>query len=391
MNLKFKDKKLISFALCTLSFAFLCLALPAFAGSLDPMRLGVGARSLAMGRTNLVAPGDMNALFVNPANAAYLNNWAFTSMSTSLLEGDMNYTLLGGGNKSPWGGLGLAYLSGGTSGINVTTRDADRRVIPAGTSFDYSNSVMALSWGRMIKEELAGGAMLKLFNKGFSGYSSGSGFDLDLGLLYDRKNIRLGLAIQNVLPTGMSWGSTNEDVPMLIKGGLSYIARKDILVNADMDISPFALHTGVEWRFDPTFALRGGFDQVGGALNLCLGMGLNYKGASFDYAYYKDSTLDANSTSFFTIGYKLPVKKKKAIKQPSKAVKKIMPTKKALPKPKALPAPKPGVKSEKAEKIEAYIKLLETKLKNAESPARREKLEAMIEAEKVRLQRELIK
>lgn len=312
MNLKFKDKKLISFALCTLSFAFWCLALPAFAGSLDPMRLGVGARSLAMGRTNLVAPGDMNALFVNPANAAYLNNWAFTSMSASLLEGDMNYTLLGGGNKSPWGGLGLAYLGGGTSGINVTSRDADGRVVAANTSFDYSNSVMALSWGRMIKEKLAGGAMLKLFNKGFSGYSSGSGFDLDLGLLYDlRKNMRLGLAIQNILPTGISWGSgTNEDVPMLIKGGLSYIARKDILVNADMDISPFALHTGVEWRLNPSFALRGGFDQVGEALNLCLGMGLNYKGAAFDYAYYKDSTLDANSTSFFTIGYKLPVKKK---------------------------------------------------------------------------------
>ncbi len=379
MNLKFKDKKLMSFALCTLSFAFLCLALPAFAGSLDPMRLGVGARSLAMGRTNLVAPGDMNALFVNPANAAYLNNWAFTSMSTSLLEGDMNYTLLGGGNKSPWGGLGLAYLGGGTSGINVTTRDADGRVVAAGTSFDYSNSVMALSWGRMIKEKLAGGAMLKLFNKGFSSYSSGSGIDLDLGLLYDiRKNMRLGLAIQNILPTGISWGSsTNEDVPMLIKGGLSYIARKDILVNADMDLSPFALHTGVEWRLNPTFALRGGFDQVGGALNLCLGMGLNYKGATFDYAYYKDSTLDANSTSFFTIGYKPPVKEKK--------------TKKAPPKPKALPAPKPRIKSEKAEKIEAYIKLLETKLKNAESPARREKLEEMIEAEKVRLQGELIK
>jgi hypothetical protein len=333
-----------------------------------------------MGRTNLVAPGDINAIFVNPANAAYIDDWAVTSMYTSLLEGEMNYTLLGGGKKFDFGGMGLLYLGGGTSGIAVTTRDADGRVVASGTNFDYSNSVIALSWGRMIREDLAGGAMLKSISKGFSGgYAGGSGFDLDLGLVYKQKeNLTLGLAIQNALPTGVSWDNgTSEDVPMQIKGGLSYLSKKDLLVNVDADLTPFALHTGVEWMVNPVFALRGGLDQVpdGGAgttLNFCLGMGTIVRGFKFDYAYYKDSTLDANSTHYFTLGYVAPSLEKMA-----------------APKPKPKRGRKPGVKSEKVNKIKAYIGVLEKKLADAKQPERIAKLKGMIEEQKIRLQNEL--
>lgn len=362
--------------------------------SVDPLKLGVGARSLAMGRTNLVAPGDVNAIFVNPANAAYIDDWALTSMYTSLLEGEMNYTLLGGGKKFDWGGLGLAYLSGGTSGIAVTTRDAEGRIVASGSTFAYSNSVIALSWGRMIQEKMAGGALLKSISKGFNGgYSSGSGIDLDLGIVYkQRKKLTLGLALQNVLPTGVSWDTgASEDVPMLIKGGLTYQARPDLLVAADMDISPFALHTGVEWMATPVFALRGGLDQVPSgsdtALNLCLGLGINMQGFTFDYAYYNDSTLAANSTHYFTLGYVAPRPELKIVPKPEPK-----PPVVEEPKPPPLPPPPPPkVESEMAKKIRAYIELLEKKLAGAKDPARIAKLEGMIEEQKVRLKNELEK
>lgn len=344
--------------------------------SIDPLKLGVGARSLAMGRTNLAAPGDVNAIFVNPANAAYIDNWGVTSMYTSLLEGDITYTLLGGGKKFNFGGLGLAYLAGGTSGINVTTRDASGRVIAAGSTFDYSNSVIALSWGRSIKENLAAGAILKSFSSNMSGYSNGSGLDVDLGLIFTpREKMIVGLAAQNMLPTGISWGTgANEDVPLALKGGLSYFAKENVLVNADLDFSPFAAHAGAEWMVNPTFALRGGIDQVPtGAetlTNLCLGLGIFMKGFKFDYAYYKDSALDANSTHYFTLGYVAPG----GIR--------------AFEEKKPLPPPiPPKVKSETAKKIEAYILQLENKLKSADNPARRLKLQGMIEEQKVRLRK----
>jgi hypothetical protein len=355
--------------------------------SVDPLRIGVGARSLAMGRTNLVAPGDINAIFINPANAAYIKGWGLTSMYTSLMEGDINYTLLGGGKKFDFGGMGLAFLSGGTTGISVTTRDADGRVVSAGTNFDYTNSVIALSWGKMLREDIAGGVVLKSFSKGFSGgYSSGSGFDLDLGMLFKPKpNITAGIAIQNILPTGISWNTgTNEDVPMLIKAGLTSKIRKNILVTADIDLSPFALHNGVEWQLNKIFALRAGLDQVpNGAestFNLGLGMGIDFKRFKFDYAYYKDNTLDANSTHYFTLGFSAPDFSKKKLKH---EIKKEVKQEIKPPKPKKVTA----AQLAKAKKIENYIELLEKKYASAVKPARRTKLKNMIQKQKVRLKK----
>jgi len=280
--------RVISAILALLTFASIALAAST---SVDPLTLGVGARSLAMGRTNLVAPGDVNAIFVNPANAAYIEKWGVTSMYTSLLEGEMNYTLLGASKKFEFGGMGFAYLSGSTSGITVTTRDAEGRIISAGTSFDYSNSVMALSWGKMIREKLAGGIILKSAGKGFSGgYSTGSGLALDAGLVYEPKaKTRLGLAIQN-LYSGLAWdGGTSDSLPMLIKVGLACPWKENVLIMADADLSPLAFHGGIEWMATPTFALRGGLDQVptgsDTATNLTLGLGLLMRGFTFDIAY----------------------------------------------------------------------------------------------------------
>lgn len=377
----------IRYIICSLIVLF-AISGASFAAttSVDPLRIGVGARSLAMGRTNLVAPGDVNAIFVNPANAAYIDGWGLTSMYTSLMDGDINYTLMGGGKKFDFGGMGVAYLSGGTTGISVTTRDANGRVVSSGTSFDYANSVIALSWGRMLRENLAGGATLKSFSKGFTGgYSSGSGFDLDLGLLFKpRPNLTAGIAIQNILPTGISWDTgTNEDVPMLIKAGINHPVKEDVLIAADIDLSPFALHSGVEWQVNKMFALRGGLDQVSDGLNLGMGMGIDFRRFKFDYAYYKDNTLDANSTHYFTLGFaapqfgklldKLGVKKEVERKLPPPPIKKA--------------APKPRIKSAKEKKIEAYIQLLEQKLRNAKSSARRLKLKSMIDQQKARLKR----
>ena len=313
----------------------LVIPLPAYAASLDPMKLGVGARSLAMGRTAASFAGDINSMFINPANAAYFSGWGGTSMYTSLLEGDIAYTLLGGGYQSKFGTLGLSYLGGGSSGIQVSTRDADGRLVASGNSFNYSNSVISLVYGKEIRENLAAGVTLKLFNKGFSSSlgSSGSGFDMDLGILWQpRKELALGLSQQNTLPAEIAsirWGThEKEGVPFNTKIGCTYLVRDDLLLAGDLDLArnlPLLLHAGVEWKYSNLLALRGGLDQVSlnqneATTNLALGIGLKFKGFSFDYAYYMDSLLSANSTHYFTLTYLLP---KEAIKAPLEKAKEI--------------------------------------------------------------------
>ena len=380
----------LKFGICLyLVSCILVFASSADATSVDPMKLGIGARSIAMGRTNMVVPGDINATLVNPANAAFIKNWELTSMYTSLLEGDINYTLLGGGGESVYGGWAAAYLAGGTTGIQVSSRDATGRVVPTGSSFDYSNSVIALSWGKMFQEKIAYGATLKLFSKSFSGYSSGSGLDVDLGMLYMmRPDLNFGLTLQNALPTGISWSNgTGEDVPMNLKGGLSWQAREDIQVLADVDLLPFSLHSGVEWWVNPKFALRGGLDQVsaGGesAVNICLGMGTKFQGVTFDYAYYMDSSLAANTTHYFSFGFiGGPIKMGPKPAKPAEKPKPAPATVKETPKP---------AKSDLVIRIEAYTKQLEAKLAAAKKPDRIATLKKMIAEQKIRLQKELAK
>lgn len=287
--------------------------------SLDPMKLGVGARSLAMGRTSAAVSGDINSMFINPANAAKLKDWGVTSMYTSLLEGDIAYTLLGGGKKFSFGTLGLAYMGAGTSGIDTTTRDADSRITTAGSSFNYSNSVISLVYGKEIWKNLSVGGIFKSFNKSFSNQTggTGSGYDIDLGLIYKpREELTLGLSQQNTLPASMggkiTWGTgLQEGIPFNTKFGLAYTPQPTMLIALDMDCtpnSPSAFHGGLEWVARNFLAIRGGFEQVPTSLtsvtmNYTAGVGLMLKNFNFDYAYYLDNVLNVNSTHYFTLSY----------------------------------------------------------------------------------------
>ncbi|HTY13196.1 MAG TPA: hypothetical protein VMD02_03295 [Candidatus Omnitrophota bacterium] len=302
------------------------LASAAFASSssVDPMSLGVGARSIAMGRTNIAAPGDINAIFVNPANAAYIANWGATSMYTSLLEGELNYTMLGGAAQYKGAGAGICYLGGGATGLQTTTRDASGRVAAGGDSFDYSNSTITAAMGKEFNDKLAAGGSIKMFSKSFSGQSSGSGFSADLGMLYKLNSaLTLGLAAQNVLPTGISWGTgVNEPVAMNIKGGLNYLLPNNLLVNADLDLMPFAAHAGVEWKPMPMLALRGGLENIptgssSSVMDMMAGIGLNFNGIGFDYAYFNDGSLAANNTHFFTLSFVPPAPRPAATAAPA--------------------------------------------------------------------------
>jgi hypothetical protein len=312
-NNKIKSKIFVFGIICVL-----VSALPAFAISLDPMRLGAGARSVSMGRTAAALTGNINSLFINPANAAYLPKWGLTSMYTSLLEGDITYTLLGGATKTGWGTFGLAYMGSGTSGIQTTTLSAGR-VIAGGNAFDYANRVFSVVYGREIIENLAAGATLKFFSKEFGGVAdaSGTGYDLDLGIVWKpMKKLSVGLSQQNTLPFDMGgkikWEKgTEEAIPSNTKLGLAYTPIYPLLVALDLDLAqdkPLVIHGGVEWKAMDFLAIRGGVEQTPTSntettTNFTAGVGFMFRDFGFDYCYYLDNVLKANSTHYFALSY----------------------------------------------------------------------------------------
>jgi len=288
----------------------------AYGGALDPTRVGMGARAIALGRSQAAAR-DLFSTFVNPANASALEHYGFTSMYGTLAE-DSPYTLIGAGfpiREGTLGTVGVSFLSLGVSGIQVTTFDATGRAQPL-SSFDYNNRLLTVSYGKEINPRAALGASLKYFSRAFEGQASASGFDLDAGILYyPQKNLTLGLALQNLLPVdwaNLAWAKTREDIPLNLKMGLVFTPREDWLLIGDYD-SAGGIHAGAEWVVRKFLALRGGMENLPSGksstvTNYSLGVGLRYAGFNFDYAYYLDSLISANSSHFFSLSLELPFK-----------------------------------------------------------------------------------
>ncbi|HTY13176.1 MAG TPA: hypothetical protein VMD02_03195, partial [Candidatus Omnitrophota bacterium] len=73
-------------------------------------------------------------------------------------------------------------------------------------------------------------------------------------------------------------------------------------------------HAGAEWSPITLIKLRAGVDQKPSAgssiTNLAAGLGVNFKGFTFDYAYHTYAELSEFATHYFSIGYSPELVKK---------------------------------------------------------------------------------
>lgn len=282
------------------------------AGVLDLTRVGVGARALALGRSQVVAE-DLSSVFVNPANAAALEQFYMTSMYSNLSE-DVALTLAGAGFPIRDGVVGIMYLGAGMSGIQTTARSGG--VLVPVSQLEYWDRVLMASYGWKAAANFMSGLSLKFFSKNISGAAGGTanGVDLDWGLLFEpTTTLKIGFSAQNLLTldlANLNWGTgAKEEIPANYKMGFSVYVRPEIMILGDAD-SLGGLHGGVEWKIGKVLALRGGVESVPlsknvSQLNYSGGVGLVHRGFSFDYAYYLDTILNQNSAHFFSLGFSL--------------------------------------------------------------------------------------
>lgn len=284
----------------------------------DPIRIGVGARLMGMGKAFVAIADDGSAIFSNPAGLAEINSWYVLSMYSSLLNEIPYFTLSYSRPVSFWGikgGLGIGYVGSGVADIISPSQTGF-------TYFDYYNNVYLLSLAGRINKSLSLGLNFKFFDEGYSGVvvASGTGKDIDLGIKYIYSDwASLGLTLQNVLPASLGgkveWNGYSESIPCILKVGGAFKLfdnRLCLAVDNDMWLSrklPSQLHVGAEWEMSPILILRGGVDQnlssaTGGvASNPTFGVGLRLWGAGFDYAYHPYSEEQGNITHFFSLSF----------------------------------------------------------------------------------------
>jgi len=328
-------KKLVFFLL-----VLLC-ANSAYAISADLGQIGVGARPLSMGKAYTGYASDASSIFMNPAGLAETPSLKISSMTGKLLD-EVSYVSLSIAGPTRYGTFGIGYINAGSAGIpltNLTTYPSGTFEVNQYDTTDYSSSVLYLSYANKPLENLSFGGSLKLFTQGFSKDtgamegSNGTGMDLDFGTEWNvSKYLNLGFVGQNLLPMSaggkFTWkkGSLEEGIPAVLKFGTSVnligkdgfkkIGEHQLFLALDSEINPTLKrpglwHLGAEWWPVGSIAVRFGIDQspkaveagVGVESNLTAGLGLKYKGFTFDYAYHQFGPYTENASHFFSIGY----------------------------------------------------------------------------------------
>lgn len=304
------------------------------------LKIGIGARALAMGEAMVTEAIDATALYWNPAGLGWVQKNQVLLCHYDYIA-DLNFEYGGVVIVLPSiGALGASFTYLGAPDIERTTEDFQDG---SGEMVSASFYNFAVSYGRSLTNRFSIGGSAKYIQENLW-HTSASSFALDVGVLYrtNFNNLRIGMSISNF---GSSMRLDGRDLiiqhdidpnndgnngtinarletdafplPILFRFGMSANLARDFLglSNQDFILAVNALHPndnkeylniGGEYRYRDFIALRGGYRQLllddaeGG---LTFGFGLNLPIQSFnitlDYAAVDYGRLDyVNKFSF---------------------------------------------------------------------------------------------
>jgi len=270
------------------------------------LKVGVGARELALGSAASVLTEGANAANWNPGKLAEVKGKSLSASYNMLFidesQGALSYaTPLSGGAGVV--GAGLNYLT--VSNIEKRLTDTDA----ADSKFSNNNMAFTLSYARPeVRPGLALGANLKYISQKLD-TADDKAVALDLGSTYKFNDAwTAAFVVQNL---GSSIGP--DKLPLTLKGGAatSFLDGK-LAAGADLDWlandERFYLALGAEYLLNKNFAFRAGYqfgrgaDELGSSLvGLGAGLGLKFDRFSLDYAYVPFG--DLGDTHRMTLGF----------------------------------------------------------------------------------------
>lgn len=287
---------------------------------IDVFDISMGARASGMGGAFTAIGEDSSAIFYNPASQIGVGSIAVSFKDSKNISIAQVYPM------DRWTiGLGL---------VSKSIRDfpTSSGLLSNSGSFGVLSSAFKLggySFGANLKlllnEELQVGSSSK----------SGSGWDMDLGILATPKNwLKVGATLQNILPYqalgggSILWNVGNsEGIPLLLRAGtgikiygdnalFSNPSRGELLIAADIETSirdtskPLMGHLGAEWKPANFLSLRAGIDQQqkirSVETTMTLGAGVYVEGWQLDAALRPSATGGGSaifSASYFPIEF----------------------------------------------------------------------------------------
>ncbi|MEW6685910.1 MAG: PorV/PorQ family protein [Candidatus Edwardsbacteria bacterium] len=259
------------------------------------LKIGIGARPMAMGGAFVALSEDVTGSFWNPAGLALLRTRQGTSGYLNYVVGvKCGYLAYAQPfDKMSTIGLTLQYLSVGS----MAEMDASGKKI---RDFSPSDLAVNISYAYILQEDIFLGGNLKYLQESISKYKA-SGLAIDLGAIYETnfKGVTVGACLQNLGKKTKAFVTEKEKLPTGISVGVGY-RPKATKVALAMDIvkpmdNKFNLRLGGEYQINEFIAIRGGYDSRGSDLKtgsdiddfagLSCGFGLKWKKYTFDYAF----------------------------------------------------------------------------------------------------------
>jgi hypothetical protein len=275
------------------------------------LRLGLGARALAMGDVGVGIPGSGYGIYYNPASLPYLERMSLlTSFSFLPLDRQLNFVGVALPLHPPAGrvgevltaGVGLGWI-GANSG-DIDARDSDGYQI--GT-FSNSENAFYFSFALRLSQLLSVGFSPVVFYNTFPDLtqdealkSTRLGFDAGV-MIHPLPRLHLGAQARHInaqyrWDTSTLYGddgtTQTDNFPRIYRIGASYQMDVGLLLAGDFETSDqddHQIHAGAEYTFagfDPySFSLRAGYDDEDLAFGLGIGFAVWKLRGQLDYAY----------------------------------------------------------------------------------------------------------
>lgn len=300
------------------------------------LKLGVGARAIAMGGAFVAESSDLSALYWNPAGLARLSG-SNVQLNTTDYLADISYNTAAFGTRiGGAGSMGLSLLLLDSGNMPVRTE-----MEPEGTGeqFKVQDFALQVTYARNLTDLFSIGGSMKFIQERIW-HSTASSVAFDIGTLFTTpfRNLRLGASMSNLGPKMRMDGrdilfsedpSPNTDgtaeivnaqyrtdafsLPLIFRVGLAWYALDTgshrVLVASDAahpnDNAEY-VNAGMEYAFRDLIAFRAGFRNLfepdseqgltaGASLNLRIDRTLRTR---FDYAYAEFGRL--TQTHWFT-------------------------------------------------------------------------------------------
>ncbi|MEW6095617.1 MAG: PorV/PorQ family protein [bacterium] len=305
--------KFLIISLCVLIEATLCWAKssPGSAGA-PFLKIGVGAKAVAMGEAFSSLADDISTVYWNPAGLIQLTKPEISTMYNDWFEG-IGHGFLGFGfPTSRKKAIGFSIIHLGVGDIPGYTEIDDTHYESTG-NFSARDTAFAFTYATILTDVISLGVNIKGIVQKIENEEASS-FAIDLGQLYQPpiEGLTLSVVLQNVGPR-IKYSVEGDKLPLTLKFGSAYrVGVQPMTITCDLTKpvdNNWKINLGMEVWFKDLIALRGGFNsQVFKDLGtgITCGFGFSLKHYQVDYAFVPYDEL--GNTHRISITFRFDVK-----------------------------------------------------------------------------------